>query len=264
MKITFSYLVSTFFTSHLGNELGLSRNTIASYSDCMKLLINYACKRLNREPESIDIHDISPELVFDFLDFVEKDRNNGPASRNQRLAAIKTFFHFLARTAPEMMLQNERIQAIKQKRTDHRPPPSLTVEEVESILASPDQKTIFGARDKALIQLMYNTGARVQELADLMIVDVRFVTPATVKLTGKGQKTRVVPLWEQTVDILTCYLSCRKKAGINSEILFVNTAGSSLTRSGIGRRITLHAKAAESKCPSLCNRDITPQPFDIQ
>ncbi len=261
MKITFSYLVSTFFTSHLGNELGLSRNTISSYSDCMKLLINYTCRRLRVEPEAIDIHVISPELVFDFLNFVEKDRGNGAVTRNQRLASIKTFFHFLARTVPELMHQNERIQALKPKRTDHRPPPSLMIEEVVALLSAPDQETILGARDKALIQLLYNTGARVQELANLIINDVRFIAPATVKLTGKGQKTRIVPLWEQTVDILTYYLSCRKKAGINSEILFINANGSPLTRFGIGKRITLHAETAAKNCPSLRNRVITPHTF---
>ena len=261
MTITFSYLVTTFFTAHLNAELGLSPNTVASYSDCMKLLVNYLCKRLEIESEAIDIQMISPERVLDFLDYIEKERGNSTTTRNQRLGAIKTFFHFLARTVPELMHANERIQAIKLKSMEHHPPPSLTVEEVDAILACPDPDTLLGARDKALLQLMYNSGARVQELADVTIADVRFDAPATVTVTGKGRKTRVIPLWEETVEILTHYLEFRKQLGIASEHLFLSSRGGPMTRFGIGRRVALHAQAAVAACPSLQGRKITPHVF---
>ena len=261
MKITFAYLVTTFFTVHLSTELGLSPNTIASYSDCMRLLINYLCEHLGIDPEAIDIQMISPERVLDFLGYLEKERGNGTASRNQRLAAIKSFFHFLARTVPELMHANERIQAIKQKSTDQRPPPSLSVEEVEAILSCPDPNMLLGARDKALLQLMYNTGARVQELADLTVTDLHLQAPATVTLTGKGKKTRVIPLWKQTAEILTHSLEFRKQAGVHSEYLFLSSRGGPMTRSGIGRRVALHAQAAVTACPSLQGRKITPHTF---
>jgi len=261
MKITFSYLVTTFFTAHLSAELGLSPNTVASYSDCMKLLVNYLCERLQIEPETIDIQMISPERVLDFLDYVEKERGNATSTRNQRLAAIKTFFHFLARTVPELMHANERIQAIRLKSTEHHPPPSLTVEEVDAILVCPDPGTLMGARDKALLQLMYNTGARAQELADVTVADVRFETPATVTVTGKGRKTRVIPLWEDTVEILTHYLELRKQLRIDSEHLFLSSRGGPMTRFGIGRRVAVYVKAAIAACPSLQGRNITPHAF---
>ena len=241
MNITFSYLVSTFFTSYLSTERGLSANTIASYSDCMKLLVNHVCKRLGIKPEAIDLRSISPELILDFLDALEKERGNAPATRNQRLAAIKAFFHFLSRNVPELMHQNERLQAIKMKKTDHLPPPSLSVEEVAAILASPDPETLLGARDKALLHLMYNTGARVQELADITVADLHFDALATVSVTGKGRKTRVIPLWQETVQIVAHYLEFRKQVGIESEPLFLNTQGEPMTRFGIGRRVALHA-----------------------
>jgi site-specific recombinase XerD len=261
MKITFSYLVTTFFTAHLSAELGLSPNTVASYSDCMKLLVNYLCDKLGLDPEAIDIQMISPERVLDFLDYVEKERANSISTRNQRLAAIKTFFHFLARTVPELMHANERIQAIKLKTADHTPPPSLTVEEVDAILACPEPGTLIGARDKALLHLMYNTGARVQELADVTVADVRFEAPATVTVTGKGRKTRVIPLWEDTVELLTHYLEIRKQLGIDSEHLFLSSRGDPMTRFGIGRRVAAYAKAALVACPSLQGRNITPHVF---
>ena len=261
MNLTFSYLVTTFFTSHLRTELGLSPNSIASYGDCLRLLLNYVCQRFSLASESIEIHRISPELILDFLDALEEERKNGPATSNQRLAVIKTFFHFLARSAPELMHHNERIQAIHAKRTDHQPPPSMTVEEVSALLAVPDPNTATGARDKALLHLLYNTGARVQELADLTVATLRFDSLPSVTLTGKGRKTRVIPLWQDTVEILRHYLECRKKRGIESDHLFLNTQGKPLTRFGIGARVAHYATLAVARCPSLQNRDISPHTF---
>ncbi len=261
MKITFSYLVTTFFTAHLSAELGLSPNTVASYSDSMKLLINYLCERLEIAPEAIDIQMLTPERVLDFLDYIEKERGNAMTTRNQRLAAIKTFFHFLVRTVPELMHANERIQAIRMKSSEHLSPSSLSVNEVHVILACPDPGTLIGARDKALLQLMYNTGARVQELADITVADMRFDTPATVTVTGKGRKKRIIPLWEETVQIVAQYLEMRSQLGIDSEHLFLSSRSGPMTRFGIGRRVEAHAKAAIAACPSLQGRNITPHVF---
>lgn len=261
MKITFSYLVTTFFTAHLSAELGLSPNTVASYSDCMRLLINHLCERLKVDPEAIDIQMITPERVLGFLDCLQDERGNANTTRNQRLAAIKSFFHFLARSVPELMHANETIQAIKLKSTEQRPPPSLTVEEVEAILARPEPQTLPGARDKALLQVMYNTGARVQELADLTLPDLHLQAPATVTLTGKGRKTRVIPLWEETVEIINRYLQFRDQAGVHSECLFLSSRGGAMTRSAIARRVDSHARAAAVAAPSLQGRKITPHTF---
>ena len=258
MKITFNYLVTTFFTSYLASERGLSSNTIASYSDCMKQLINYICKRFEIRVDSIDIQTITSEIILGFLNNIENERHNSTATRNQRLGAIKTFFNFLAHNVPELMHQNECIQAIKLKKTTHIPPPSLTVEEVAAILTVPDAETLLGARDKALLQIMYNTGARVQELADLTMTDFRFESPATVTLTGKGRKTRVIPLWQETVEHLQHYIALRTENGTESEHIFLNNKGEPMTRFGIGRRLEKHAKTAAEKYPSLRNRRITP------
>lgn len=261
MKITLSYLVTTFFTSHLSAERGLSTNTVASYSDCMKLLIDFLCKRRGLQTEAVEIRMIDTALVLDFLDDLEKKRGNSPSSRNQRLAAIKTFFHFLARTVPELMLHNEQIQAIQLKKTDHKTPPSLSHEEVAAILSIPDTNTLLGARDKALLQIIYNTGARVQELADCTVADLRLDALPTVTLTGKGRKTRVNPLWKETVQILSYYLQLREQSGIHCQQLFVNVKGQTLTRSGIARRVTQLAQAASRHCPSLNNRAVSPHTF---
>jgi site-specific recombinase XerD len=261
MKLTLSYLITRFFVSYLANERGASKNTIAAYSDTLRLLIKYLCKKHSKQPEALGMEMLNPEEILDFLDHLEHDRKNSKSTRNQRLAAIKSFLHYAARENPELMLSNERIQAIRSKKTDHKPPPSLTVEQVHAILDSIDTAPRIGLRDKAFIQLLYNTGARVQEIADLHINDLRFESPATVTLTGKGRKIRTIPLWEETVQHIQAYLQAREHAGIQSSHLFLNSKREPITRFGIGRRIELHGKNAAEKCPSLKDLKLTPHVF---
>ncbi len=259
--MTFSHLVTAFFQKYLAAECGLATNSIASYSDCIKLLINFACARLAVQPEDLSVDQFTRKLVIDFLDDLESNRRNGATTRNQRLAAIKTFFHFLAHNVPELMHLNETIQAIRQKKTEHTPPPSMTIKEVDAIAAVPDPSRLIGARDKALVKLMYNSGGRVQELADLRIRDIRFDIPATVTLTGKGGKTRVIPLWENTLEAIRHYIEFREQSAIQSDHLFLSVKGLPMTRFGIGRRVESLAREAAGHCPSLRGRRITPHVY---
>jgi len=143
-----SHLVTRFFVSYLANERGASQNTIAAYSDSLRLLIKHLCEKHNKQPEELGMEMLDPEAILDFLDHLEHDRNNGRSTRNQRLAAIKSFLHFAARENPESMLQNERIQAIRAKKTDHKPPPSLSVEQVRVILECIDTPPSSGFATK--------------------------------------------------------------------------------------------------------------------
>jgi integrase/recombinase XerD len=259
--MTFSHLVTAFFQKYLASECGLAVNSIASYSDCIKLLITFACTRLAVQPEDLRVDQLTRELVIEFLDDLESSRQNGAATRNQRLAAIKTFFRFLAYNVPERMHLNETIQAIRQKKTDYTPPPSMTIKEVDSIAAVPDPSRLIGARDKALVKLLYNSGGRAQEVADLSICDIRFNAPATVTLTGKGGKTRVIPLWDDTLEAIRYYIEFREQSAIESAHLFLNVNGQPLTRFGIGRRVEDLALKAAEDCQSLCGRHITPHVY---
>ncbi len=259
--MTFSHLVTAFFQKYLAAECGLAANSIASYSDCVKLLINFACARFRVHPEDLGVDQFDRELITDFLDDLERRRRNGATTRNQRLAAIKTFFHFLASNVPELMHLNETIQAIRQKKADHTPPPSMTIEEVDAIAAVPDPSRLIGARDRALLKLMYNTGGRVQELADLRICNIRFDASATVTLTGKGGKTRIIPLWEDTIAAIKHYVQFREQTAIQSPRLFLNVKGQPMTRFGFGRRVGELARKAAEHCPSLCGRPITPHVY---
>lgn len=259
--MTFSYIVTTFFTSYLTRERGLAAHTVASYSDAMRLLLDFAGKRCGAEIEKLRLEQLDRELIVDFLDHLESSRGNSAATRNQRLAAIKTFFHFLARSVPELLHLSVTVQAIREKPVDRPPPPSLTVPEVGAILAAPDTGTVLGARDRAMAQLFYNSGARVQELADLKRDDLRAQPCPTVELTGKGRKTRVIPLWQETMATIDHYLALRERAGIASDHLFVSRTGQPMTRFGIGRRIGVLARQAAKTCPTLAGRAITPHVF---
>jgi site-specific recombinase XerD len=261
MNPTLSHLITHFFVSHLKAECGASENTVAAYSDTLRLLIGHLCEKHSKHPEEITSEMITQEEILGFLNHLEHKRNNCPATRNQRLAAIKSFLHYAARENPGLMLQNERTQAIRSKKTEHTPPPSLGTGQVRAILEAVDASTLIGKRDKALIQLLYNTGARVQEIADLRIGDLDMEGAATVRLTGKGKKMRIIPLWDETVQCIKAYLQARVEKGICSEHLLLNSKGAPLTRFGIGRRIELHAKNAAKSCPSLTGLKVTPHVF---
>lgn len=259
--MTFSYIVTTFFTSYLARERGLAAHTVASYSDAMRLLLDFAGKRCGTEIGKLRLEQLDRDLIVGFLDHLESTRGNAAATRNQRLAAIKTFFHFLACSVPEMLHLSETVQAIREKPVDRLPPPSLTVAEVDAILAVPDPDHWLGARDKAMARRFHNSGARGQELADLKLADLRSEPCPTVELTGKGRKTRVVPLWPETMAAIDHYVAVRERAGIASDHLFVSRKGRPMTRFGIGRRVGILARAAAASCPSLCGRTVTPHVF---
>ena len=262
MKTAFSHLVTSFFNVHLKKERGLSPNTIASYSDALRLLFDYVCQQASIPIEKLETGHITQKLVLDFLAYIEETRGNCASARNQRLAAIKAFCHFLAGQDPEFMHVNASIHVICAKKTDHQPPPSMTQEEVRAIIDVPDPATLTGACNRAMLLMFYNTGARVQEIADLKITSLHDNPKApTVTIVGKGRKQRETPLWPETTAAINQYLKLRETMNIQSPHLFLGVRAEPLTRSGIGRRIGQFAKKAAEKCPSLTGRRITPHTF---
>ncbi len=259
--MTVSYIITKFFNCYLEKERGRSSNTISAYSDSLRLLILYLCDKLELPHEKLDLEQITQEEVLCFLDHIEQKRNSSSSTRNLRLAAIKSLFHYAARERPALMLQNEQIQAIQIKKTEKKPPPSLTQEQVLAILDSVDTNTLIGQRDKAMIQLLYNTGARVQEVVNLRISDLNKDHSPTITLTGKGRKTRTIPLWDETLQLIQNYLETRKQIGIESDHLFLNNKNNPITRFGIGTRLKLYADKASEKCPELKSLSISPHVF---
>lgn len=260
---TLGTLIVSFFRNFLANQKGYSANTIASYSDCIRLLLAYVCGRLNVSFDKLGLETITDDLILDFLDDLEKNRGNAPTTRNQRLGAIKTFFRFLALQEPLATAVCERVCAISPKKTEHKVIATLDDKEVKAVIscAQASTDTIQGARDQTLMMMLYNTGARVQELVDLNIPDVRTEAPAQVCLTGKGRKQRIVPLYDETLEALQHYLKLREAAGIEQEALFVNARGERITRFGIGHLVSKYASLAERTCPSIAGKNVTPHTY---
>lgn len=261
MRATFGTLVMDFFRTYLANQKGVSKNTIASYSDCIYLLITFCCEHFGITVDQLAVERIDDQVVLDFLDYLERERGNVAATRNQRLDAIKTFFRFLAAHEPTLVAACERVCAISHKATGTTVIEGLTHDQVHAIIDATDPTTLNGARERALFMLIYNTGARVQELVDLTLPDLRLEAPAQVLLTGKGRKQHIVPLWEQTVDAIRHYCELRKTAGVNSQRLFLNARGTPITRFGIGHLVTKYTRIAVAGCSSLGLRTVTPHTF---
>jgi site-specific recombinase XerD len=234
----------------------MSANTVRSYRDTFVLFLRFCRDERKKEPSQLAIHDLDARLVTDFLDHLERDRRCSIPTRNQRLAAIHSFARFAQTECPETLIELQRVLLIPAKRHERREVSYLRGEEMAAILQQPGMDTQHGRRDTTLLSLLYDTGARVQELIDVKVKDVRLETPAQIRLTGKGRKTRSVPILPRTVTLLADYLEehdlgrpeCREWP------LFRNRHGGRLTRSGVRHILCKHAERARTEQPSLPER----------
>jgi site-specific recombinase XerD len=231
--IPFSRIVQDFFQRHLVGERNLSPHTVFSYRDAMKLLIQSVGRSLHRSPDRLALEDFDAPRIRMFLEELERERHCSPRTRNQRLAAIKTFFRYVASLAPEHLERCRQIREIATRRVSHKAISYMEQKAMETILAGIDLRSPTGLRDRALLTLLYNTGARVQEIVDLGVTAIRFAAPAKVRLMGKGRKERDCPLWNQTVDLLRRYISQRRLPENSNTPLFINSRGQRLTRHGV-------------------------------
>ncbi len=231
----FSLLTTSFFSKHLPGQRNLSENTIDSYRTAFILLLDYFSAAFGIRADRLQMKDISQERVFSFLDWIEGERHCSIPTRNQRLAAMKSFFNYVATRAPEHLLLCQQISAIPQKRTGRKPPVYFSPEGMAKLFSMPDVSTWIGRRDHAVLVLLYDSAARVQELIDLKARDVRTEPPPTVTVMGKGRKARTTPLCLPTARVLEDFLKERfhRFAGNRDSTLFVNSRGERFTRVGI-------------------------------
>lgn len=238
----------------LPGHRNLSANTISSYRDTFKLLLLYAkdCKGIL--PEKLILKSISKDFVLDFLSWLESDRNNGMSSRNQRLAAIRSFFRYVQSEEPTGIYQFQQIISIKLKKHEKTVVEHLSVEALQLLLLQPNQTKKSGRRDLTVLSLLYDTGARVQELIDLTPGDIRFDAPAVISLTGKGRKTRIVPLMQNTCTLLHNYMAENGLLTANAVQypLFFNSQKGKLSREGIAYILNKYIQSAQKE------RDIFP------
>jgi site-specific recombinase XerD len=250
MKPTdFAYYLSNFLTTYLAGQRNLSKNTIQSYRDTFSLLLRYFSDKKNIAPEKVNVNTVGKESVEEFLLWLESERGSGISSRNQRLAAIHAFFRYLQSEKPEYMYQCQRVLSIPVKKTPQKPPVYLLDVDMEKLLSQPDMLTEHGRRDATMLSVLYDSGARVQELADLTPRNLRLEEPFYITLTGKGRKTRQVPIMKQTALLLISYLKEQKidTADKLDHPLFFNCWKCRLTRQGIAYIINKYAENLKIK-----------------
>jgi integrase/recombinase XerD len=248
--------VQTFFRSYLPTERGLSVHTIKSYRDTLKIFLSYLAGK-TKKIEQVTLDQFTAENVLSFLNSIEKERGNSIRTRNQRLAVLKTFFSYLLNQDLSRANQYQKISHITMKRQPYRPVEYLTEDEMQAVLESIDRKSAQGVRDYAIFLLLYNTGARVQELCDLRMEDLRLEKPYFAILTGKGQKTRQVPLWNGTVQAVLDYIA-RGRGRESEDFLFIGKRAERLSRFGIRYLLQAQVKRAVPRCKSLARKRVGP------
>jgi integrase/recombinase XerD len=250
--------IKRLFCHYLPVQKGLAVNTILAYRDAIKLLLCYASETLNKSVDELCVEDIDESLVLDFLEHVENTRGCSATTRNARLAAIRALFAFIAREEPSLLLDCQRVRTIPLKRTQHKTLDYLEENEMQALLNAVELDSRTAVRDKALLLLLYNTGARVSEIVELKVPELRLDGAAQVKLLGKGNKYRSCPLWPETVEALHDYLKQRTPKDPAAPQLFLNANGSPLTRFGVRHIIGKYATSAKSQCPSISTKAVNP------
>ena len=252
----FAGLMEGFFTERLISQRRVSPQTISSYRDAFRLIFSFAQKQLGKAPSDLKLTDLDAPFVSGFLDHLEKERHNTVRSRNARLAAIHSFFRYAALQCPEHSALIQRVLAMPSKRYEHPDVSFLTRQEVEALLAAPNQATWTGRRDYALLLVAVQTGLRVSELTGLRCQDVVLSDTAYVQCRGKGRKERSTPLRKEAATVMSQWL--RERNGQPEAALFPNARGGSLSRDGVEYLLGRHAITATKQCPSLKTKRVSP------
>jgi site-specific recombinase XerD len=255
----FPDLMRAFFYDWLVEQRNASINTVRSYRDTWRLFLRFVARRAGKKVAMITLADLAASEVAAFLSYAEHERRGTIGTRNCRLAAIRSFFNFVATRDPGSVAQCVEILNIPVKRAPVSEPCYLDPAEVTAILAQPGRSTLEGMRDHALLSFLYNSGARIQEALDLCPKAIRFESPSCVRLSGKGRKERICPLWPETVMLLKKLLERQPRAP--DQRLFVNRYGEPLSASGVRFKLAAYVKAAAETLPSLRTKHVTPHSF---
>jgi integrase/recombinase XerD len=247
--------IEAFLREHLGHHRGASPHTCDSYAYSFQLLFEFAAKRLKLAPSALMLERLDAELISTFLQNLEDVRRNSPETRNIRLAAIRSFFHFLEHRQPTALEQIRRVLAIPYKKTNTRLVPYLGQEEVQALLDAPDPATRAGIRDRAMLHFAVAGGLRVSELIGLRTEHLD-LSSMSIRVHGKGRRERALPLWKTTATAVRAWLAVRGTVAIPE--LFVNARGQPMSRWGFAYLLQHHAKTASQQCPSLMKKKLSP------
>lgn len=253
---TLATLIAEYLRDYLPRQRGFSPNTCETYAHSFKLLFCFAAAKLRVRPSDLKLEQLDAELILAFLGDVERTRGNSAATRNLRLASIKSFMRFVEFKRPSALEQIAQICAIPAKRSDHALIRHLTMEEVRAIFNAPDLNTRLGVRDRAMMHLCFAAGLRVSELVGVLSADLSMQRTPSLVVRGKGRRERSLPLWKETAADLRAWHVLRGE--MRTPHLFVNAVGDPMTRAGFEYVLEKHARAAAAACASLRGRSITP------
>ena len=252
----FSSLLQRFFVERLMQQKNASHRTVAAYRDTFRLFLAYAQQWWHKHPSNFTLDDFTPDLVLHFLDYLESERKNSIRSRNARLTAIHSFARYVSLQCPPALHLCQQILAIPTKRFEKPMLGFLSREELRALLIAPDATTWCGRRDRLLLSVLYNTGARVSELIGIRVADVTIDIAPSVRLHGKGRKQRTVPLWKETAKQIRQWI--QRESLRPEQPLLPSRYGTPLTRSNVSERVALAVDLATSLCPEFKNRHVTP------
>jgi integrase/recombinase XerD len=248
--------LQAYMTDRLIRQRQASPHTVAAYRDAFKLLLVFAAQRTGKPPSRLEVADLDAPLIGAFLEHLETGRGNTVRTRNARLAAIHSLFGYAALRHPEDAAIIARVLAIPPKRGDSTLVTYLTEDEIDALLATPDQATWSGRRDRAMLALACQTGLRASELISLTPGDVHLGTGAHVSCTGKGRRQRITPLTAGTARLLQAWMAERR--GLPADPLFPTRRGTQLSRDALERRLAKYAALAARACPALAEKRISP------
>jgi site-specific recombinase XerD len=252
-------LLHAFFQQWLVQQRNSSAHTVRSYRDTWRLFLRFVSSRQHQPVAQLTLQQLTAAEVLAFLQHTEQERKASIGTRNCRLAALRSFFSFVADRDPAAAAQCAEVLRIPTKRALQPALCYLELQEVSAILAEPDRTTPEGQRDHVLLSLLYNTGARIQEALDLCPQAIRFDSPAHVRLLGKGRKERLCPIWPETVELLRALLKRQPRAP--QEPIFVNRYAEPLGASGVRFRLRQYVAAATKHVPSLADKHISSHTF---
>jgi integrase/recombinase XerD len=247
--------IEAFLRENLAHHRGASQHTCDSYAYSFQLLFEFAAEKLKVAPSSLLLEQLDSALISKFLEYLEDARRNAPETRNVRLAAIKSFFHFLEHRQPAALEQIRRVLAIPFKKSTTRLVSYLVQDEVQALLDAPDPATRDGIRDRAMLHLAICGGLRVSELTGLRSDDLTLPT-MSLRVHGKGRRERALPLWKTTTTALRAWLAVRGSVAVPE--VFVNARGEPMSRWGFAYVLKQHVATASQRCPTLLKKKVSP------
>jgi site-specific recombinase XerD len=251
-----SPLIQGFFAKRLVAQLNASEHTISAYRDTFKIFLGFASARCKKAPVKLTVDDVTADCVGEFLEMLETERGNTPRTRNARLAAIRSFFKYVAINEPSQIFVCQRVLAMPSKRYDKLTLTFLNDKESNALLAAPDKSTWLGRRDHLILLVALRTGFRVSELVNLNREDVQLDPESNVRCVGKGRKERVTPVGKGTAKHIRAWLN--EERGHDKGPLFTSRKGGRLSCDAVQGIVARHSRSAAATCPSMVDKRVSP------